>query len=212
MTSNDLEFIHSLLDKGLIGTPVLELGGGYGGGTCKSAIEGSGRKYFATDLHAALGVDVVANFESGIGLDSLTNFGPFGTVLVLNVLEHTFNPIEVLDNAIKLIKSGGNVVTVTPAVWPIHSYPIDACRLLPDWYRKYAATRGLLFLENEFQFLSFGPIAKFVGPNGARFPFPAENQAIHRFWSRVIHKTFGTFGRGMQQPSHLAISAVFVRA
>jgi 2-polyprenyl-3-methyl-5-hydroxy-6-metoxy-1,4-benzoquinol methylase len=215
MTSNDLSYIKSLSQKGLIKNRVLELGGGYGGATCREAIIGAGLKYFATDMHAAPGVDYVADFETGAGIQDLVAAGPFGTVLILNVLEHTFNPIAILDNALRVIEPGGTIITVTPAIWPLHNYPVDCCRLLPDWYRRFAASRSLALDEETFAFITAGgqpSIGNFRSPVGQdSFPPPSFHRQAYTTYSRIVHKLFNTFGRGMMFQSHIAIGAVFSR-
>jgi SAM-dependent methyltransferase len=216
MTPNDLTFIKSLNDRGLLKSPVLELGSGYGGETCRQAIESFGHKYFTTDLSPGPGVDYAADFETARGLDQLLAAGPFGSVLVLNVMEHTFNPIAVLDNVVKTTALGGTIITVTPAVWPLHNYPVDCCRLLPDWYRRFAESRSLELPEDYFVFISEdsvqSPVNAFRDANGQdRFPPPRSGRRLSRTYSRAVHKLFRTFGRGMMQPSHIAIGAVFIR-
>jgi hypothetical protein len=212
MTGADLAYIEGLLAQGLIDSPVLELGGGYGGETCRAAIERWGKKYFATDLFPGHGVDLVANFETGEGIERIAAAGPFGTVLVLNVIEHTFDPISVMDRVLSLVIPGGTVVCVTPAVWPIHDHPIDTCRLLPDWYRCFAATRGVILDRDSFRYVGVGRVDSFAAGNGQHaLPPPAAGRSAYRVYSRAVHKLFNTFGRGMLQPSHIAIGAVFIR-
>jgi hypothetical protein len=213
MTDADLAYLEGLFARGLIGSPVLELGGGYGGETSRAVVESRGKTYFATDLCQESGVDFVANFETGDGIEQIATAGPFGTVLVLNVLEHTFDPISVVDRALSLVAPGGTVVCVTPAVWPIHQHPIDAYRLLPDWYRRYAMTRGVTLDRGSFQYVGVGPVEAFAAGNGHQgMPPPAAGRAAYRLYSRAVHKLFNTFGRGMFQPGHIAIGAVFIRA
>jgi hypothetical protein len=212
MTSEDLLFITDLANKGMLSDPVLELGGGYGGATCRDTVIAFGKRYVATDMFAADGIDYVADFESGSGVDALVEAGPFGTTLVLNVLEHTFNPIAVLDNAVRVTcPNGGRIVVITPAVWPIHNYPRDYCRLLPDWYRQYAARTCLQLEESTFAYVGFGPVARFSLTGQDRFPLPGVIRPAHRAWSRIVHKLFNTYGRGMAQPSHVAIGLSFRR-
>jgi SAM-dependent methyltransferase len=215
MTDNDLQYVKILIDRGVIQDRVLELGGGYGGATCEKAITSSGRTYFATDLSPAPGVNFVADFETGAGIDELLATGPFGSVLVLNVLEHTFNPIAILDNTVRSTRPGGTIIVVTPVVWPIHNYPVDCCRLLPDWYRRYARSRSLLLNEESFSYLTIGGqplVSKFRSHDGQdNFPRPAFGRESYRFYSRLIHKVFHTFGHGMFFHSHIAIGAVLTR-
>ena len=214
MTGDDLKYVSAISTAPFFRGPVLELGGGYGGVTSREVVLSRALSYKATDLTAAPGVDLVADFESGAGIQDVLAAGPFGTVLVLNVLEHAFNPTAVLDNAIRVTgETGGALVVLTPAVWPIHNYPIDCCRLLPDWYRQFATTRGVSLLEETFQYVGYGRVEAFRGPDGQdHLPAPgSRNQPFHRFYSRAVHKVFNTFGRGMMQPSHVALAGVFVR-
>lgn len=213
MTELDIQFIKTLLGAGVIGDPVLELGVGYGGVVSKELVESSGRRYFSTDLFPTASVDMVADFETGDGVQEVARVGPYGTVLVLNVLEHTFDPVAVLDNALKILATSGSLVVVAPAVWPLHSHPIDCCRLLPDWFRKFAQTRHLSILEDYFSYVGFGPISAFRGADGHdRFPEPAAGAPAWRLYSRTVHRVFNTFGRTMWQPSHIVIGAVLVRS
>lgn len=212
LTKADLEFMRMLISGGLCADSVLELGGGYGGSTCKELIESSGKRYFATNMYPASGVDIVADFETGEGVDDVASAGPFGTVLVLNVLEHTFNPIAVLDNVVRVTERGGTIVAIAPAVWPIHNFPIDCCRLLPDWYRHYAAKRGLMLKNELFCYLEGGAVDAFRSPDGQdNFPPPAFNRPNLRLWSRAVHRLLNTFGRGMAHQSHLAIGVAMQR-
>ena len=132
-----------MLSNKVLEGPVLELGTGYGGRTAKSVIVADGMQHFGTDLEAGNGVDVVANFEKGEDMKAFDGLAPFGTILILNVLEHTFEPIKVLDNAVTLLKLGGNCVVLTPSIWPLHNYPMDTWRILPNLYEEYA--RRLIF-------------------------------------------------------------------
>lgn len=207
MTSADLIYIKRLVDERVINGPVLELGAGYGGETCKQLIAGEGLSYHTTDIVPSVGVDYVANFESADILEYFPNNPRFRSVLILNVLEHTFNPIHVLDNARKLLCQGGALVIVTPCIWPIHDYPIDCYRLLPNFYEKYAESRQMYLDRQRFEYLGHGLIASNIEEAGKyRFPLPA--QGISHWKSRIIHRVFNTFGRGMSAPSHVAIGAV----
>jgi SAM-dependent methyltransferase len=92
----------------------------------------------------------------------------------LNVLEHVFEPIKILENARSLLRPGGVLIAATPCVWPIHNYPIDCARLLPDWYRRYAQQKGLPLLggrTDEFGSNGtdcFPPDRRMIGWRGVR--------------------------------------------
>jgi SAM-dependent methyltransferase len=206
MVPNDLDYIRQVLAAGLIYGPVLELGAGYGGDTCRDAIEAAGFAYFASDAFAGPGVDYVADFEKPVAIDRR-----FGSILVLNVLEHVFEPIEVLDNALLLLESGGTLVVLTPTIWPLHHYPIDSQRLLPSWYDRYAETRGLELVRDLFRFIPGGKVDEFRNERGYCYP-PISQSALSLKWSAAVHKLFNTAGRGLTVPSHLAIAAVMQKA
>jgi len=206
MTNNDMNYIQALISKNILRGPVLELGGGYGGDTSRELITAAGMEYVATDIALSTGVDVSANFETGEGLQNVQSMGPFKTVLVLNVLEHVFNPIEVLRNVLKVTDSQGRLVVIAPAIWPVHNYPIDCNRLLPDWYRQFATQNELFIDESTFEYLGYGSITSHRDSTGQdHLPVAGELNSFYRFWSRAIHKLFNTFGRGMLHPSHVCI-------
>ncbi len=208
MVGVDQDWVSTLLKAKVFAGPVLELGTGYGGATCRAVVEAAGIRYVGTDVDPGPGVDIAANFERAEDMSALAHAGPFGAVLILNVLEHTFEPIRVLDNARTLLKPGGSLVVLTPAVWPLHSYPIDTWRILPDFYQEYARRKGMRLLKEHFDFVGFGSVDAFRDKSGASsFPPPA-NAQWKMLFGRSVHKAFNTFGRSMFQPSHVAVGVV----
>jgi len=211
MTKNDVAYVTALLERGLIHGRVLELGAGYGGETCRILVEKHGCSYSATDVAPSSGVSFVADFADTDSVRRAFGDATFDTVLVLNVLEHTFDPVRIVDNALGLVADGGAVVVVAPAAWTLHDYPIDCCRLLPHWYEQYASSRDVELPADVFQYLGRGPVGAFKDNTGAyQFPLPT-SETVHYWWSKAVQRAFGTFGRGMSYPSHLAIGAVFVK-
>jgi SAM-dependent methyltransferase len=211
MTNEDIRWVQRLLDQKIIEGPVLELGVGYGGATCREMIETAGLQYYGTDLEKTPAVDFVADFEKSQDMTVFAPAAPFGTVLILNVLEHTFDPLRVLDNAISLLKPGGRCAVLTPSIWPLHNWPMDTWRILPDFYETYAKRRGLAFDARFFDYPGHGPVMHFRSLDGSYvYPPPCASKA-RLLGSRVIHRIFNTFGRGMFHPSHVAVAAVFQR-
>ena len=154
-------------------------------------------------------VNIVANFENPAEMERFKGLAPFGSVLILNVLEHTFDPIRVLDNAATLLRPGGSLITITPAVWPLHSFPMDAWRMLPNFCEEYARRRGCELLTEYFEYIGFGKISQYQNPDGS-YNFPPPAQPGVGYWlARALHKTFNTFGRRMFHPSHISLGAVF---
>lgn len=209
MTDDDLQFVTRLVERGVIGGPVLELGAGYGGDTCRDIVRAAGLDYFATDVAKSTGVDFVADFgDEGSVRKAFQHVACFSSVLVLNVLEHTFDPIRILDNASDLLCPGGVLVVITPAVWPLHNYPIDCCRLLPDWYEQYGAKRKLSLDREYFEYVGFCKVDDNRDTNrNYKFPPPTRSKYKYRR-SRIIQRLFDTYGRGMTFPGCVAIGAV----
>jgi len=210
MVGADLEYVSALIRANVLSGPILELGTGYEGETCRHIVHGAGLEYFGTDIANGPNVDFVADFERVEDMAIFDGAAPFGTILVLNVLEHTFNPLQVLDNARTLLKPGGALVVLTPAVWPLHNYPFDAWRILPDFYTEYARRRGMRLLGEHFDFVGFGSVQSFQNAGGQpSFPPPTKGPWKLLF-GRAVHKAFNTFARAMFQPSHVAVAAVLV--
>jgi SAM-dependent methyltransferase len=160
---------------------------------------------------AGEGVDFVANFERRDDMEVFRSVAPFGAVVLLNVLEHTFDPLAVLDNARTLLAPGGALVVLTPAVWPLHNFPMDTWRIMPNLYEEYAARRGMQLVQDSFEFVGFGPVTSFRNDDKTySFPPPRGQAGWRRLFDRVVHRVFNTFGRAMFQPSHIAIGAVLV--
>lgn len=161
MLSQDLAWVQRLIDKQTISGPVLELGAGYGGATAKSLLEKAGLAYYGTDIHKPAdggGVDFVADFEDSAQMSVFTKLAPFGTILILNVLEHTFEPVRILDNALSLLRPHGALAVLTPAIWPLHDWPMDSVRLLPNFYEEYGKRRGLELLADCFEYVGYGKV------------------------------------------------------
>lgn len=209
MVPADLDFIRRLLSARELKGPVLELGGGYGGDTCREAIRCAGLEYVASDMHAAPGVDIVLNFEDESGTEAIAAQRRFGAVLILNVLEHTFEPTRILDNALKLLEPGGSLVVITPIAWALHDYPKDFVRLMPHWYERYAESRKLDLLRNWFEYVGRGPVSDFTHPDGQLFLPPPKGSDAKRLYSSAVHKLFNTTGRNFSASINEAVGAVF---
>ena len=207
MIAADVAYVRRCLAQGWIEGPCLELGAAIAEHSCHAVLEGAGLETVRTDMTPAPDLGFSVDFEAEAAvIDAASGGRRFRTVLVLNVLEHTFDPVRVLDNALALVAPGGALVVITPTVWSLHSYPIDCWRLNPDFYVTYCSRRSLEMVEGSLEFVGFGPARR--GADG-HFELPAQGASpAHRRWSRLIHKIFNTAGRGQLFPSHVACGAV----
>jgi SAM-dependent methyltransferase len=210
MTTQDREYLAGLRLARLIHSPCLEVGAGSSQHRIRDELLASGIEWVGTDIFPGNGVTVVVDLEAQ-GAPEAFRGSQFGSVLCCNVLEHTFDPIRVLDNCLALIRPGGTLVVITPCVWPLHDYPYDCWRINPHWYEQYARRRKLALLDEHFVYVGVGRVKGFVASGGAHyaFPRPGHNHSLRYWWSKVVHRALGTFGRGMWFSSHLAVGAVF---
>jgi SAM-dependent methyltransferase len=211
MVGVDFDYIKKLIDLGVIGSPCLDLGSGGAGElhNCKNLITESGLRYVGTDILHTTNVDVVANFEDEIELNKERFSEKFASILVLNVLEHTFDPIRVLDNVFAILQPGGTCVIITPTVWPIHDFPIDCYRINPTFYEEYCKRRSLHLIQEHFEYVGFHNVKENMDSDTSTYvlPKPTAN-GIGLAYSKIIHKLFNTFGRRMSCESHIATGVV----
>jgi hypothetical protein len=138
-------------------------------------------------------VDYVINFEDEFSIvDEKVGGKRFGSVLVLSVLEHTFDPIRVLDNACNLLQAGGTCIVITPTIWPLHDYPYDCWRINPNFYEQYAERRKLNLLPEFFEYPGFHGVTSHKDAAGTYvLPLPSQNSS-KQMRSRIVHKVFNT--------------------
>ncbi len=213
MVEEDVAFIKKCLDAKVIQSPCLELGVGYDGPNNKRLIQDAGIEYLGTDLVANESVDVCVNFEdSSEKVEAALGHAKYGSVLALNVLEHTFEPIRVLDNIINVLRPSGTCVIITPTVWPLHDFPFDCWRINPNFYEEYCKRRSLFLLEEYFEYVGRHKVKDSKDSSGT-YVLPAPSLSKSKMLrSRVIHKLFNTVGRGMLFPSHVATGVVIKKA
>lgn len=217
MTNSDIEWFMKCYEAGLVKSPLLEVGSarlGGGPNLCDIAKRLGLSETVGVDLERGDGVDVALDFGmKQAKFRGKCQLGKFPTACVFNVLEHTFDPITVLSNALSCLAESGTLLVVTPAIWPLHNYPRDCNRLLPDWYRGFAALHGLKLVDDYFCWLSqFGvePISSFE-PEFPTYRSQASKVSATRYWiSRIGHRVLNTYGRS-HWATHSAIGAVFAR-
>jgi len=197
------------LGANLIQSPCLELGVGYGGPSNKRLIQDAGIDYVGTDMVAQDSVDVCVNFEdSREKVEAALAHTKYGSALALNVLEHTFDPIRVLDNIINVLRPSGTCIIITPTVWPLHDYPLDCWRINPNFYEEYCKRRSRILLDEYFEYVGAHKVRDSKKIDGT-YVLPAPTRSKSKVLrSRIIHKLFNTVGRGMMFPSCVATGVV----
>jgi SAM-dependent methyltransferase len=66
----------------------------------------------------------------------------FDTIIMIETLEHLYNPFKAIEQAHRILKQGGYVIATTPFIYPYHGEPHDYYR-----YTKY----GLMEIFKKFQ-------------------------------------------------------------
>lgn len=126
--------------KGFLSREILEVGGGLGSMT--KFLVGHSRNVTSTDIDKKYVNDLNKRFKyfkdfKAIQKDiSITtrDFGKFNTCLFINVLEHIADDEQALENAYKLLDTGGSVVLVCPA----HKWLFGPVDKVDGHYRRYS--------------------------------------------------------------------------
>lgn len=100
----------------------------------------------------------------------------FDSVLCTQVLEHVFEHDKMMQEILRVLKPGGNLILTVPFAWELHEEPYDFFR-----YTKYALKE--LFEQNGFQI-------DYIKPNGGKWAaiYQLRNNMLYR--SFTTHKTF----------------------
>lgn len=84
-------------------------------------------EYIGVDWESTLhntNADVVANLNEFLPIESSIA----DTVVSISVMEHLYDPQNMLDEANRILKSGGNIVLQVPWQWWVHEAPHDYFR------------------------------------------------------------------------------------
>jgi hypothetical protein len=213
MTEDDRNYLEDSLRLKHIKSHCLEVGSAVDWSSCRPFLDQNEVKTTGIDINEGKYVDTIIDLEQDLNniTDSLGKSEGYSTIICFNVLEHVYNPIKVLENLTGLLQINGHLLISTPISWPIHAYPDDFWRPLPNFYKTFARKNGLNIIEDRFQYLGFGPVSKYLGEDGCTGYPPPIKSKFHFLWGRLIHKVFSTFGKEYLFPNHLAQAATFIK-
>lgn len=219
MTPSDRAYLKSLLARGILHGPVLEVGSqaieGQGGNT-EATCQAAGLEWEGADIAPGPGVSRLLDMADTESVNAVGR--QWNTVLIFNTLEHVYDPVCVLRNAVSLTAVSGHCVVITPTVWQLHDYPADYWRPLPDFYLEFARREGCSLISNGFCWIlgdrmidvdslrvGSQKLLPSKGPLGEKVFGRSRLQA-----SRAIHRLFNTVGRELFFP-YSALAAVLRR-
>ena len=139
MSSNVHQYLRYLPEKSIIvDVGSLDINGSY-----KNLIDPP-FEYFGVDLSPGPNVDKVMTSEFDSGLPSAYA----AAVISGQCLEHCTNPFSLVKEIFRICEPGGFVLITAPWVWPIHRYPLDCWRFLPDGMKILIESAGGKFVDS----------------------------------------------------------------
>ena len=208
--TGDFVFLRELIAAGAVTGPVLELGSrAWQGevGNARAECVRAGLAWEGADIVAGEGVDFVLDILDTASVAAVGRQWP--AVLIFNLLEHVYDPISALKNAMTLVAPGGSAVVIGPAIWQLHDYPKDFWRPMPDFFIEFATRNGLEVDRQHLCWIVEGrvlPIERFSRGEQKKLPSISKPGVVEvwgrprAYWSRAIHAAARTFGRSTQYP------------
>jgi SAM-dependent methyltransferase len=103
--------------------------------------------YTSMDLIDTPIVDIVCNAEEMPVEDC-----SYDTVLCTQVLEHCGHPQRIVDECHRVLRPGGTLIVTVPSIFPMHGYPADNWRFMPDGLRLMLKAFGEVEVLGEASF------------------------------------------------------------
>ena len=103
--------------------------------------------YSSMDIVDTPLVDIVCNAE-----DMSVEDCSFDLALCTQVLEHCNNPQAIMNECYRVLKPGGTLIVTVPSIYPLHGYPADNWRFMPDGMRYLLRTFSTVDVEAELDF------------------------------------------------------------
>ncbi len=129
MTPHILKWLRDVSQKISVHS-ILEVGSFNVNGSPRSIFPGM--PYTGVDIAPGPGVDLVIKDE---GLLDALEGQQYDLVICCEALEHCKRPLVIADQMRDLVRPGGWMIVTSPGNgWPMHRYPKDYWRLMPDTY------------------------------------------------------------------------------
>ena len=95
--------------------------------------------YFSMDIVPYPEVDLVCDLGESVPFKE----GTFDTVVMMNVLEHVYENVQLASAVASIVKPGGTIIITVPFLLKVHQAPFDFSRYTPYYFERMAAEIGL---------------------------------------------------------------------
>jgi SAM-dependent methyltransferase len=136
---------HVLTDEALMGRPlrILDVGGADVNGTYRDLFAAPGWSYTSADLDEDPSVDVVLTDPDHLPFDD----GSYDVVITGSTFEHAPTFWRLFAEMMRVCATDGVAVVIAPSAGPIHRFPVDCYRFLPDAYQALADEVGVHLVD-----------------------------------------------------------------
>lgn len=132
---------HNALRSIRLDGSILDLGGD-SKGTYRTLIQGN-HTWHTVNLDPKTNPDLLHDLEVPLPLPSSI----FDHAVLMNVLEHVYNYDTLIQETVRVVKAGGQIVIVVPFLFPVHPSPNDFHRFTSSALKKRCAEVGIQVIE-----------------------------------------------------------------
>ena len=122
---------------------VLDVGGADYNGSYRPLIERLGYTYTSADISEGNSVDVVMTDPDRLPFDDAS----FDLVICGQTFEHSPRFWVLFAEMVRVCHDDGMIIVAAPSAGPVHRFPVDCYRFLPDSFESIADDHGLVLLE-----------------------------------------------------------------
>lgn len=161
------------------------------------------------DIFPFPNVDIVADIGKTPFPDS-----SFDYLVLDTVLEHVPDPVHVVNEAFRILKTGGEILCIAPFLFPYHGYPRHYCNFSQDalehLFRRYSycrietscgPTSGIINILSEYIALALSGRGKFG------YSFWKGVALLPIFWLKYLDRFWDVAGNGRRIASTLCVHA-----